>query len=705
MGAMLESSEATPPRPYLNREISLLDFQERVFRLAESTALPLLERVKFLAIVSSNLDEFFQVRVAGLKEQVRNGITALSPDGLTADEQLDAISVRTQDLHARIDSLFTKELVPLLAREGITIETVADLSPDDRAYLDRVFEDQIFPILTPLAVDPSHPFPYISNLSLNLAVLVEGDGGTAQFARVKIPPNIPRLIKLGDGNRFVRLEQVVGTNLSRLFGGLDVIAWSAFRVTRSADIAVEEEEADDLLAAMETVLRYRQRAAQAVLLEVEAGAPQSVMTMLLNGLLLDQDAVVTREAPLGLASLWELYGVDRRDLKEEPWQPVTQTGLAEVEGRSPDMFAKIRSGDILVHHPYESFATSTGAFLAQAASDPNVLAIKQTLYRTSMADDPAIGGEEAIVRTLMAAAEAGKQVVVLVELKARFDEAANINWAKMLEAAGVHVVYGVHGLKTHSKALLVVRREGSSITRYSHIGTGNYNPRTARLYEDLALFTADPAIGSDLSELFNLLTGHARPVRYQNLLVAPHTLRSGIIERIREQAALGPNGSIVWKINHLVDTEIVDELYTASQTGCRIDLIVRGNCSVMPGVANLSETITVRSIVGRFLEHSRIYRFGDPALGTASYFMGSADMMTRNLDGRVEVLVTVTDPRLVDRLQQIIDVELRDDTLAWSLVGSTWSKTETTHGISTHEVMRGLAIERSQHDSLGSPSP
>ncbi len=698
----MTTSEPTIPR-YVNREISLLDFQERVFNLAESRHLPLLERVKFVAIVSSNLDEFFQVRVAGLAEQARNGVPILSLDGLTAQEQLNAITVRTTDLFSRIDSLFLKELVPLLSDAGIHIETMESLDPEDHRYLDQVFEDQIFPILTPLAVDPSHPFPYISNLSLNLAVLVADTEGSVQFARVKIPTNIARFIRLEGGDRFVPIEQVIGTHLSRLFGGLEIVGWSTFRVTRSADIAIEEDEADDLLAAIESVLRYRQRAAQAVRLEVESGAPAAVMTKLLNGLELEPASVQVHEAPLGLASLWELYGLDRHDLKEEPWQPVTQPAFAEVEGRAPDIFAEMRKGDILVHHPYESFNTSTAAFLSQAAADPNVLAIKQTLYRTSMADDLAIGGERAVVRTLMTAAEAGKQVVVLVELKARFDEAANINWAKMLETAGVHVVYGVHGLKTHSKALLVVRKEDGGIRRYSHIGTGNYNPKTARLYEDLALFTADPAVGSDLSELFNLLTGYAQPVSYSKLLVAPHTLRSGIIKRIRHQAALGEAGRIAWKINHLVDSEIIDELYAASQKGCRIDLIIRGNCSVMPGIPGLSETITVRSLVGRFLEHSRIYRFGDPERGTAEYHIGSADMMTRNLDGRVEVLVNVSDPNLVARLGAIIDVAMEDDLLAWELHGSEWTKVPTRIGVDAHATLREMTVAMSRLD--GTPPP
>ena len=698
----METTENTIEQPvYINREISLLDFQERVFHLAEDQHLPLLERIKFIAIVSSNLDEFFQVRVAGLVEQQRNGVTSLSPDSLTAHEQLVAITERAGSLQGRIDSLFAKELMPALAEEGIAIEDHDDLGPDDQAYLGRVFEEQIFPVLTPLAVDPTHPFPYISNLSLNVAVLVEGPEGSTQFARVKIPSNVDRFIQIEDEARFVPIEQVIGAHLSRLFGGLTIQAWSAFRVTRSADIAVEEEEADDLLAAMESVLRYRLRQASAVRVEVEAGTTSAVRTMLLAGLEIEPENVQVREAHLGLSGLWELYGLDRRDLKEEPWLPVTQPALVEVEGRSPDLFAEMRRGDILVHHPYESFATSTAAFLSQAAADPDVLAIKQTLYRTSDADDPAIGGEEAIGRTLMAAAEAGKQVVVLVELKARFDEAANINWAKMLESAGVHVVYGVYGLKTHSKALLVVRKEAGGIRRYSHIGTGNYNPKTARLYEDLAYFTADPEVGADLSELFNLLTGHARPKSYNRLLVAPHTLRSGIIERIRQQGALGSKGRILWKINHLVDTEIVDELYAASRQGCKIELIIRGNCSLMPGVPGMSETITVRSIVGRFLEHSRIYRFGVPGVD-AEYLMGSADMMTRNLNGRVEILVCVQDPALIARIEQILEVEMNDDALAWELRhGTSWVKRPNERGINTHSTLRSHAVERSQVEIPG----
>lgn len=693
------------PSRYLNREMSLLDFQERVLHLAEDPTLPLLERIKFIAIVSSNLDEFYQVRVAGLVEQDRSHVASTSLDGLSPAEQISSIYQRMASLHARIDSLFTKELAPALAGEGIALESIGDLSAEDRRYLDDVFESQVFPVLTPLAVDPSHPFPYISNLSLNIAVLVRDDEGATRFARVKIPPNVERFIRLENGDRFIPIEQLIGTHLSRLFGGYEVVAWSTFRVTRSADIAVEEDEADDLLAAMETVLRFRSRAARAVRLEVRTDTPDRIVRMLLNGLELDEESVHVRDAPLGLASLWEIHGLPRPDLKEEPWQPVTQPALAEVEGRSPDLFAEIRRGDILVHHPYESFATSTAAFLSQAASDPKVLAIKQTLYRTSMTDDPAIGGEEAIVRMLMAAAEAGKQVVVLVELKARFDEAANINWAKMLEAAGVHVVYGVAGLKTHSKVLLVVRKERGEIRRYSHIGTGNYNPKTARLYEDLALFTADPEIGTDLSELFNLLTGHAKPTSYRHLLIAPHTLRSGIIERIREQAALGDTGRIAWKINHLVDAEIIDELYAASASGCRIDLVIRGNCSLRAGVPGLSENITVRSIVGRFLEHSRIYKFGGSSGNPAAIYIGSADMMTRNLNGRVEALVNVRDEQLVRRLEEILEISMADDALAWELNDHTWTKVPTIRGIDTQATLRNRSLARAGVEAPGATAP
>jgi polyphosphate kinase len=682
---------------YVNRELSLLDFQDRVLHLAEEQTRPLLERTKFVAIVSANLDEFFQVRVAGLLEQAENGITRVSPDGMTPKEQLAAIRERVIDLDAKIDSLFMKELVPALAGEDIELVAYSDLTQRDRQHVDEVFETEIFPVLTPLAVDPSHPFPFISDLSLNLAVLLrDPDRDDIQFARVKIPRNVPRFIALEDGSRFVPLEQVVGHHLGRLFGGLDVIDYYTFRVTRTADLAVEEQEADDLIKAMESVLRYRQRAAQAVRLEVEAGISQPILELLLHGLQLSPDEVYQREAPLGLDGLWLLYGLSRPDLKDPLWVPTTQPRLAKTAGGDVDFFDELARGDILVHFPYESFATSTAAFLAQAASDPAVLAIKQTLYRTSVPDDPALGGEEAVVRRLVEAAEAGKQVVVLVELRARFDEAANINWARVLESAGVHVVYGVRGLKTHAKTLLVVRKEPDGIKRYSHIGTGNYNPKTARLYEDLALFTADPEIGADLSELFNHLTGYAKPTEYRKLVVAPEFLRSRLVERVREQASLGSAGRIMIKTNHIVDPTMIDELYAASAAGVRIDLIVRGNCSIQAGTPGLSENITIRSLVGRYLEHSRIYRFGHPG-PKAVYYIGSADLMERNLEGRVEALVPVTDRRLKDRLEEVLAVEMADDELAWEGgPGGTWSKIPTTAGIDTHIELEAMALARAQ---------
>jgi polyphosphate kinase len=590
-----------------------------------------------------------------------------------------------------------KELLPALADQQIELVAYDALAIKDREHIDFVFETDIFPVLTPLAVDTSHPFPFISDLSLNLAVLLrDPDRDGVQFARVKIPRNVPRFIGLDAGERFVPLEQVVGHHLGRLFGGLDVIDHYTFRVTRSADLAVEEQEADDLIKAMESVLRYRQRAAHAVRLEVEAGISESILDLLLHGLQLTSEEVYQREALLGLDGLWTLYGLDRPELKDPVWTPTTQPRLAERAERPVDFFDELKRGDILVHYPYESFATSIAAFLAQAAADPDVLAIKQTLYRTSIPDDPAMGGEEAVVRRLVEAAEAGKQVVVLVELKARFDEAANINWARVLESAGVHVVYGVRGFKTHAKALLVVRKEPDGIKRYSHIGTGNYNPLTARLYEDLGLFTADEEIGADLSELFNHLTGYAKPTGYRKIIVAPEFLRPKLVGRIREQAALGPEGRILIKTNHIVDPDMIDELYAASDAGTRIDLIVRGNASLRAGAAGLSENITLRSIVGRFLEHSRIYRFGHPG-PDAVYYIGSADLMQRNLEGRVEALVPVIDLRLKERLEEIIEVGMSDDLLAWrGEPDGSWTKVPTVVEVDTHGRLQELAAARAQ---------
>ncbi len=682
---------------YFNRELSVLDFQARVLALAENPDVPLLERAKFVAIVSGNLDEFFQVRVAGLKEQVVSGVAATSPDGMTPDAQLDAIRRKVVPLMERRDHIFMKSLLPELEESGIRLADYSQLAGDDRKELDEIFESQIYPVLTPLAVDPAHPFPYISNLSLNLAVLtadpVDGD---IQFARVKVPPILPRFIVLADGERFVPLEQVIAHHVDRLFPGREVVAHHAFRVTRNADLAIEEDEAEDLLDAMETVLQMRQRFSRAVQLEIHPDMSPEALDLLMRELKLDEDELYVSEAPLDLAGLWALHGLNRPDLKDPPWTPTTQARLAQAGPEAPDFFEVLRKGDVLVHMPYESFATSAGAFLAQAAADPHVLAIKQTLYRTSMPDDPAKGGEESVVRSLIAAAQSGKQVVCLVELKARFDEQANIRWARLLEEAGVHVVYGVMGLKTHSKVSLVVRKEGTELRRYSNVGTGNYNPKTARIYEDLALFTCDPDIGADLSELFNVLTGGGVRTDYRKLLVAPTTLRLGLLQLIDQQAALGHDGRLVFKINHLLDTAMIDALYKASGAGVQIDLIVRGICALQPGVPGVSENIRVRSLVGRYLEHSRIYRFGEPGRD-ASYYLGSADLMPRNLSGRVEALAPVEDPALQQRIERVLEVNLEDDVLAWRLDSDgTWHKVDQYGGRNAHERFQELALDNTR---------
>ncbi len=684
---------------YINRELSLLAFQERVLALAAEATAPLLERLKFIAIVSSNLDEFFQVRVSGLIGQKRSGADIRSIDGMTASEQLEAIRQRVASIVTEQDDIFLDQIVPALDKEGIAFVSWDELPAAERRELAVTFEEQMFPVLTPLAVDPAHPFPYISNLSLNLAVLVrDAASDTRRFARVKIPPVLPRFVPLADGERFVPLEQVVAAHLPRLFPGSTVEAHFAFRVTRNADFAVEEDEADDLLSAMENVLYFRQRSASAVRLEVEEDMTDEVLNVLIRELDLTFDDVTIHRAPLGLSALFSIHSVNRPDLKDPPWVPTTQRTLTPA-GETVDFFAKMRQQDILVHHPYESFGTSTAAFLAQAVKDPDVLAIKQTLYRTSAADDPAIGGERAVVEMLREAAMAGKQVVVLVELKARFDEAANINWARMLEDAGAHVAYGVTGLKTHAKILLVVRREDGGVRRYAHLGTGNYNPKTAVIYEDLGLFTADEKIGADISELFNSLTGYGAGAEYRKLLVAPARLKDRMIERIRNEAALGTDGKIVFKINHITDPDVIDELYAASQAGTRVELIVRGICSIRAGVPGLSDNISVRSIVGRFLEHSRIYRFGRPGRG-AVYYMGSADLMQRNLSGRVESLVPVTDSGLQERIEEILDTLRADDVLAWELEPSgEWHKVPADAGIDTHVTMQASALNRSKEAS------
>jgi polyphosphate kinase len=673
---------------YLNRELSWLDFHERVLALAEDTERPILARVKFLAICSQSLDEFFQVRVSGLLEQREAGLTATTPDGMRPDEQLAEIRSRVEVITDRVGRLFAEDLRPALDKAGIRLVDTADLTDDDRAWSTEAFGERIFPVLTPLAVDPSHPFPYISSLSLNLAVLVRDPvTNVRRFARLKMPPLLPRFFPLPDGERFLPIEQLVAAHLDRLFPGMEVVTHHAFRVTRDADLDVEEDEADDLLAAVESVLSRRRRGATSVRLEIERSMTDEVRTLLMRELDLQQDQIYVEEGPLDLGALWDFVRLDRPDLKEPVWTPATPPRLASEDG-PPDVFAVLREGDVLVHHPYDSFSSSVEVFVEEASRDPDVLAIKQTLYRTS--------ADTRIVRALIRAAEAGKQVVALVELQARFDEQANITWARTLEQSGVHVVYGVVGLKTHAKTCLVVRREGSGIRRYAHIGTGNYNSDTARIYEDLGLLTADQQLGNDVADLFNLLTGYSRQRGYGRLLVAPIALRERIVEMIRQQSALGSDGRIVLKLNSLVDPQTIDALYEASSGGVGIDLAIRGICCLRPGVSGLSETIRVRSIVGRFLEHSRIYRFGDPR-GDARYFISSADLMPRNLDRRVEAAVPVDDPDLRARLDEILQVTFADDVLSWELrPDGGWSKIPTVNGLDAQETLMGLATMRAR---------
>ena len=680
---------------YLNRHLSWLDFNERVLAIAEDPAQPLLERAKFLAIFATNLDEFFQVRVAELDEQVDARITVASLDGLSPAEQLDLVRARSRELSARHQRIFLDQVAPGLEKVGIRIVDWESLDDEAQAFLSRVFDESIFPVLTPLSVDPAHPFPYISNTSLNLAVAVRNPHTLVRrFARVKVPPLLPRFVELPDGERFVPLEQVIAAHLGSLFPGMDVVDHHAFRVTRNQDPDLGEDEVLDLRAAVQAVLQQRRRSQHAVRLEVDATTPEEIRELLIRELDLEPADVCVVEGPLDLGGLWALYNLDRPDLKDDPWSPVTQRRLLGSDHVPPDIFRELRAGDILVQHPYDSFATSIEAFIDQAARDPGVLAIKQTLYRTS-------GGEGGIVRSLIRAAESGKQVVALVELQARFDEEANIGWASALEKAGVHVVYGVVGLKTHAKISMVVRREADGIRRYCHVGTGNYNSTTATVYEDIGLMSADPDLGVDIADLFNYLTGYSGKRRYRKLLVAPLTLRAAIIELIRREASR-PDPRIVMKMNGLVDPEIIDELYEAARNGTRVDLIVRGICCLRPGVPGLSEGIHVRSIVGRYLEHSRIFRFG-ARRREATYYVGSADLMPRNLDHRVEALAPVGDPHLQRRLDEILDVCLDEATPAWELgPDGSWKRAGSDAGIPMWQRLQELAVAGGRPGSVRS---
>ena len=666
-----------PGTRYLNREMSWLDFNARVLQLAEDPELPLLERVRFLAIFSSNLDEFFQVRVAALKERAQAGVRTRGRDGLDAAGQLRAIRARVRELIERQGSIFAKELVPALAEAGIRFISVQELTPADRDRLDEVFDARIFPVLTPLAVDPAHPFPYISNLSLNLAVVVrDPESGEQRFARVKVPPMLPRFVDLGDGDRFVGVEEVIAARLDRLFPGMQIVRCHPFRVTRNADVSLDDD-AEDLLQAMQEVLAQRTKFGVEVRLEVDTEMDPGILELLERELELDDSEVDVIEGPLDLAGVMALTALDRPDLLHPNRSSYTPIAFA-----GDDPFAALRQRDVLVHHPYESFSRTVEAFIAAAARDPQVMAIKQTLYRTG-------GDEEGIVLALADAARAGKQVAAVVELKARFDENTNIERAHLLEEAGVHVVYGLVGLKTHAKVALVVRNEPDGLRRYCHVGTGNYNPKTARTYEDLGLFSADPALGAEVAELFNHLTGYSRPRGFRSLVIAPSDLRQALSDRIHAEAH--PGGRIILKMNSLIDAEMIDALYAASQAGCEIDLIVRGICGLVPGVAGLSDRIRVRSLIGRYLEHSRIYRFGAD-VANAEFLIGSADLMPRNLDRRVEALVAVNDPDARERLDEILTVNLADDVLAWELRSdSTWAKFVPSRFVETHLRLHDLA--------------
>ena len=630
---------------FTNRELSWLQFNDRVLQLASEPGIPLLERAKFCAIASTNLDEFFQVRVAALKDQVVAGIDRPSPDGRTPAQTLGEIGHQVLEFVDRVDAAFVDQLVPELSAAGISIISWADVTDDERVELDGWFDERVFPVLTPLAVDPGHPFPYISDLALSLAVNVaDPETGDRRFARLKVPKLFPRLVQVAT-DRYLPVEQLIAAKLDRLFVGMIVEDWAPFRVSRNADLTLEEDEADDLLEAVEMELR-RRRFNKAVRLEVSHDIGAEVLELLVRELELTMDDVTFHRSPLDLSFLWQLLELDRPDLKDEPWPAVTSGRIIAAAETDRPIFDVMRHRAVMVHHPYESFAASVEEFISQAADDATVQSIKMTLYRA--------GGDSSIIRSLIRAAERGIQVAVLVELKARFDEANNVQWARQLERAGVHVVYGMVGLKTHSKVVLVVRDDGDQLRRYVHIGTGNYNAKTAKIYEDIGVLTCAPDIGDDATQLFNHLTGYSRSEDYRNLLVAPRDLRRQLVDLIEHEASFGPDGHIVLKCNSIADDELVETLYAASAEGTRIDMIVRGICCLRAGVPGLSETIRVRSILGRYLEHSRIYRFGHgnvvhgerlaSATSDAVYLIGSADLMPRNLNRRVEVMVPIEHP-------------------------------------------------------------
>lgn len=672
-GTSPSSPDELPEGRYSDRELSWLAFNERVLDLARDTErIPLLERAKFLAIFSSNLDEFFMVRVAGLKRRIDAGVAVPSVAGMLPRELHDAILARTHDLVSEQSRVFAEEVRPGLVDEGIEILRWAELSDDEKGRMRTLFSERIFPILTPLAVDPSHPFPYIRGLSINLAVMLANPiTGAEQFARVKVPSVLPRLVNLGEG-RFLPLEEIISRHLDQLFTGMHVLQHTTFRVTRNEDLEVEEDDAENLLFALEKELLRRKVGRPPVRLEVQDDISAEMLELLTRELDIRDKEVFRLPAPLDLTGLFSLADVDRDDLSYPNFLPITHPHLAEVETARPaDMFAAIRRRDVLVHHPYDSFATSVQRFIEQAAQDPQVLAIKQTLYRTS--------GDSPIIDALVDAAEAGKQVLAVVEIKARFDEQANITWARLLERAGVHVVYGMVGLKTHCKLAMVIRDEGEGLRRYAHIGTGNYNPKTARQYEDLGLLTSNPIITEDVARLFNHLSGMTAEKRYRRLLVAPESIRSGIIDAIEREIdnkKAGLPAGVRIKVNSIVDERVIDALYRASRAGVPVDLWVRGICSIRPGVPGLSENIRVISILGRFLEHSRIFWFANG--GRPMVAIGSADLMHRNLDRRVEALVGLSNKQHVAEVEEMFDMAFDPGTVSWHLQDRTW--TEVSRG-------------------------
>jgi len=681
------------PERFSSRELSRLEFGARLLDLAEDKSLAILERCKFIAIFADMIDEFFQVRVVSLEDKVAAGVQTPSVDGVRPRQQLADIRERVLSLVERQDRLVLDVLLPDLASADITIVKYADVAADEREELIAYFENHVYPVLTPLAVDPGHPFPMISNLSLNIAVAVSDElTGEERNARIKVPNSLPRFLRVGR-SRWVLLEDLIMSNMQHLFPGMDVGRADLFRVTRNADLSLEEDEADDLLVALEIELR-RRRFGEALRVEIQSGMAPDFLELLVSQLDIERSNVYITDAPLGLHDFWSLYGIDRPELKGEGWSPLTPRRLLDGD-HVGDVFAAVRDGDILLHHPYDSFSDSVEIFIDQAARDPDVVAIKQTLYRTS--------GDSPIVASLIRAAELGKQVVALVELKARFDEAANIEWAKALEDSGVHVVYGIVGLKTHCKTALVVRNEGDTTSRYVHVASGNYNSKTARNYEDFGLLTCHPAITRDVGELFNFLTGFSKNGHYEKIVVSPFYVRERLVELIGRQRDRGSAGRILMKTNGLTDPTVIDALYEASCAGVEIRLEVRTLCSLRPGVVGLSENITVHSLVGEFLEHSRLFIFGRPDDESFSIYMGSADVMERNLDRRVEVLVPIETTALQGEILEAFDVTWRDDRFTWVLgTDRRWRRLQSVNDFSAQSEFKRLATQRSRSLALRS---